>query len=181
VRRVRLELAYSYKGYAFGECSIKLEREDLDDPDAYPMTVHSGPLGWSEISCGCRWPYWMRDETPTLDATGQDCEQLSDGWVGVDSTRPGDFACFCDRTCNPAYDAPCNGRYRYRMTSGMTFGPTAQITVDWRQAYSGSDPGTGNAGGCRTAGSRPHLLVVLLFVAGAFVPHWLARRRRAAS
>jgi hypothetical protein len=83
--RVQLGFSFFSKGYLWADCDLKIERYDVsdcgahgDDCDADALTVvQDGPLGFSEVSCGCRLAWGVT--APTEDATGRDCDETETG------------------------------------------------------------------------------------------------------
>ncbi len=171
--QVRLDLSYFYHGSDIPDCQVLIERQRNQEGDW--ITVFDGDLDQESMVCTCsRWFTWEEGDP---DAQGETCEP-DDGMVAVQGSCPVGHSCNCTRTCKPLYESPCNGSWAYRSEpssyshpSGTTLQGYAGLTVDF-----GGDCNS-DSGGCATAGTSPHLYVMLLFLMAALVS-WGLRRRR---
>ena len=159
-------------------CATRVGRWRLDTAEGSEPEVWLDGSAMDHDDCAC---YLRFDATePVADATGQECT-----WQGTSSmngTCPSPFFCHCDFICEPIFDAPCDGEFRY---SGGTSDYAARITVEWRRTCAKPESPFVEGCGCRAtrgakgSGPWPHVIVVLLFGLAALGPMIWHRRRAA--
>lgn len=170
--RVRIDMSVSYyiDELTVG-CGSLVRRFFQGDPEGTSPQAELRSSGVAETDCRCglRAP----PDGPVPDATGLACTW--EGTTSMHGTCPEPFFCHCTFTCEPVFDAPCNGDYRYEVREADYWetAHTAGLSVDWRKECP-EDAGCG----CAAAPTLPEALVVLIFLGAALFPAAWARRRR---